>query len=178
MPFNRKDHHNFGEIRPRFKLSSKLSEEDVFKRIELFVKNDNSVSGKKVLDQYYLDIPIQYRHFWSPELRIHVEKSEQNPTQSIIRVMVGPQASVWVSFVLIYAVLCLAGLFGGMYGFVLLTMGKDSAWIWCFPIVLVLLSTVWIIAKFGQKVGRDETLHLVSTLYHAIGVGNAERIDS
>lgn len=178
MPFNRRDHHNWGEIRPRFKLSCVLSDQEVFRRLAEFVANDDTVTGKKVLDQYYLDIPNPHRHFWSPELRVMVEKDSADSTQSIIRVMVGPQAFVWLSFVLIYAVLGLITLFGGMYGFVQVTLGHASAWIWCLPVTAVLFLGVWATAKAGQKAGRDETLHLVSVLYHALGQDNAHRIDS
>lgn len=178
MPFNRKDHHNFGEIRPRFKLQCKLNQDAIFDRLNDFVKEDPTVEGKKVLDQFYLDIPLRYRHYWSPELRILVEPSEKKPEHSLIRVTVGPQAMVWVSFVLIYAFLGLISLFGGMYGLVQLNLGNETNWIWCLPITGATLLGVWMTAKMGQRKGRDETLHLVSVLYHALGQGNAERIDS
>lgn len=178
MPFNRKDHHNFGEIRPRFKLLSSLNEEEIFTRLKAFVQADDTVEGKKIHDQFYLDIPMRYRHFWSPELRILLEKDEQDPTHTLIRVTVGPQFHVWLTFILTYAVLGLVSLFGGMYGLVQLDQGNDSPWIWCLPVTGLLFLGVWMSAKVGQKAGRDETLHLVSVLYHALGHNNAVRVES
>lgn len=178
MPFNRKDLHNFGEIRPRFKLRSPFSKEEILEKLVTASEKDDTVISKKVLDQFYLDMPINQRHFWSPELKVSLEEDEYDEYDgdTIIRVMVGPVYTVWVLFVFIYSFLGLLCLIGGMYGLSNLMLGIESAWIWCFPITFLLIVGVWIIAKSGQKAARDETLHLVSTLYHAIGEGNAERI--
>jgi hypothetical protein len=178
MPFNRKDHHNFGEIRPRFKLLSSLAEEEIFRRLKEFVQADETVDGKKVYDQFYLDIPLRYRHFWSPELRILVEKYETDPSQTLIRVTVGPQFHVWLTFILTYAVLGLISLFGGMYGLVQLDLGIDSPWVWCLPVTILIFLGVWVSAKMGQRASRDETLHLASVLYHALGHNHAIRVVS
>jgi hypothetical protein len=178
MPFNRKDHHNFGEIRPRFRLISPLSPPEILERLDTFCKNDKTVAGRKIHDQFYLDIPMKYRHFWSPELRILVEKDQNDTTKTLIRVTVGPQAFVWITFAISYAVLGLISFFGGMFGLVQWSQGNDSNWIWCLPVTSFIILAVWMIAKSGQKASRDDTLHLVSSLYHAIGIGNAERIAS
>ncbi|MEZ4924504.1 MAG: hypothetical protein R2780_15150 [Crocinitomicaceae bacterium] len=179
MPFNRKDHHNPGEIRPRFKLQTALSEEEIFSRLEAFIKTDETVTGKEVHNMYYVDIPNRDRHFWSPELRVSAEKDEYaDHDDTIVRVMVGPQYTVWVMFVFIYTFLGMVSLFGGMYGLAQLSTGIHTPWIWCFPVTAVLILGVYVIAKSGQKKGRDQTLHLVSVVYHALGHENVERIDS
>ena len=105
MPFNRKDHHNFGEIRPRFKLRSSLSQEEIIDLLQKAVDSDEDVSGKKVYGQFYLDIPRHERHFWSPELKVTLEDDEYNEYNgdTIVRVMVGPEYTVWVMFVFIYS---------------------------------------------------------------------------
>lgn len=178
MPFNRKDHHNFGEIRPRFKLLTALSPDEIFSRLKNFVAQDDSVEGKKILDHFFLDIPSAYRHFWSPELRVTTDTDDSYPDKIILRVMVGPPTNVWLIFVFSYAVLGLTSLFGGMYGLVQWNMGNESLWVYCLPVSLGLTLFVWMIAKTGQKIARDETLHLVSVLYHALGHDNAKRIES
>lgn len=179
MPFNRKDHLNHGEIRPRFHLRTTLSEEEVFSTIQQFVESDDTVVGRSVHNLYYLDIPHKERHFWSPELRVTAEKDEYaDHDDTLVRVMVGPQHTVWIFFVFIYSVLGLVCLFGGMYGLSHLALGHSSPWIWCMPITIFLILGVYLIAKAGQRTGRDQTLHLVSCLYHALGHDNVERVDS
>ena len=179
VTFNAKDHHSLGEIRPRFKLHSTLSEEEVFSRLDEFIKQDNTVIGKIVHSQFYIDIPQNNRHFWSPELRVSAEKDEYADHElTIIRVNVGPQYTVWALFVFLYSFLGVVCLFGGMYGLIQWSVGEKTPWFWCLPVTLALILGVWIIAKTGQKIARDETLHLVSCVYHALGKDNVERVDS
>ncbi|MEX1003016.1 MAG: hypothetical protein WDZ35_12940 [Crocinitomicaceae bacterium] len=179
MPFNKKDHFNPGEIKPRFKLVTPFSEEEVYQRLLDHVNSDDSVVGKRVYDQFYIDIPYQERHFWSPELRIIAEKDEYaDHEDTIIRVTVGPQYTVWVLFIFIYSFLGVIALFGGMYGLSQLALGNKTIWVWCLPVTLLMIVGVYVIAKSGQRKGRDQTLHLVSVLYHALGQGKVVRIDS
>ena len=168
------------EIRPRFKLITDLDEEEVFARLKAFTTEDQTVVGKKVLNQYYLDIPdYEGRNFWSPELRITVEKDEYDyPGKTLIRVLVGPQGNVWMLFVFIYSFLSIFSVFGGLYGLSQWSLGIKTPWVWCFPITLAVIVGVWVIAKTGQGSQRDQTLHLVSVLYHAIGFDDLERVES
>jgi hypothetical protein len=180
LSFNKKDHHLDSEIRPRFKLVTDLSEDEVFARLKAFTLEDKTVVGKKVLDQFYLDIPdYNERTYWSPELRVTIEKDEyDHPGKTVIRVLVGPRSNVWTLFVFLYSFLAVLSVFGGMYGLSQLNMGKSTPWIWCFPVTLAIIFGVWLIAKIGQTSARDQTLHLVSALYHAIGLDDLERIES
>lgn len=178
MPFNRKSHeYYYGEIRPRFVLKTKFHPEEVREKLNTFIQSDNTVVGKEVYQQFYLDIPQHERHFWSPELRISFDKDEED-NKTLIRVLVGPQYNVWSMFVFFYVFLGVLSLFGGMYGLSQLSLGKSSLWVWCLPITSLLIISVYIIAKLGQQKGRDQTLHLVSVLYHSLGKDGASRIES
>ena len=174
MPFNRKEHHNLGEIRPRFQLITPYFEEEVFDLLKQRTEKDNTVVGKKVRNMYYLDIPINERHYWSPELRISMEKNEWGEG-TFIRCVVGPRHGVWLMFVFIYGFLGMTSLFGGMYGLAHYNLGNSSSWMWCLPITIVVFLGVYITAKLGQRTGRDQMLHLVSVLYHALGNKELER---
>lgn len=152
VTFNAKSDHNLGEIRPRFKLLSSLSEEQVFERLDSFIKTDNSVVGKTVHSQYYIDIPKSIRHFWSPELRVSAELDEYaDHNKTIISVTVGPQYTVWTLFVFLYSLLGVICFFGGMYGLIQWDMGKGTAWIWCMPVTLFLILGLWVICENRAK---------------------------
>jgi hypothetical protein len=142
------------------------------------VDNDPSVVGKKVHEQFYLDIPKQLQHYWSPELRVSLEEDEEEEKGTIIRCILGPSYTVWVMFVFLYTLLGVISLFGGMYGLVQWSLGHPTLWVWCMPITLVILAGVYLTAKIGQGKGRDEMLHLVSVLYHALKDGDIKRIES
>ena len=170
---------NLGEILPRFQLKTKLSETEVFERMTAYIEKDSSVLGKVVHNLYYLDIPHVERHFWSPELRVAVEQDELTEAREFtIRVQVGPQYTVWVMFIFIYSFLTVLALFSGFYGLAQLNLGYSTLWVWCFPFFAFLIMGVYVIAKSGQRKGRNQTLHLVSCLYHGLGTENIERVDS
>ncbi|MDX1349145.1 MAG: hypothetical protein R3279_02795 [Putridiphycobacter sp.] len=174
MPFNRVD-GDFIEIRPRFKLKTVLSKEQVLNNLLSGLSEDRTVLGKTVIDVFYLDIPKVAQKYWSPELRASVEKNEAEDG-SIIRVVIGPRYKVWVLFIFLYTFLGLVCLFGGMYGMAQWNLGIESLWIYCFPIMLVLIATLYVVAKLGQRATRDEMLHLTSYLYHHIQDEELERI--
>jgi hypothetical protein len=174
MPFNKKEHKNLIEIRPRFRLITTYEIPEVLQMLKDNVRMDDSVVGKQVHDIYYLDIPIKDRHYWSPELRVSLEKNEAGEG-TFIRCVLGPRHSVWLMFIFIYGFLSMLTLFGGMYGLAQWNLGQGSFWLWCFPVAFVLILGVYIIAKLGQRTGRDQMLHLVSVLYHALGDHITER---
>lgn len=174
MAFNKKEQHSLIEIRPRFRLITTYTIQEVLLLLEASVKLDETVLGKQVHDIYYLDIPIKNRHYWSPELRVSLEKNEAGEG-TFIRCVVGPRHSVWLLFIFIYGFLGVLTLFGGMYGLAQWNLGNGNGWLWCFPIAFVLIFSVYIIAKIGQRTGRDQMLHLISVLYHALGDHITER---
>ena len=174
MPFNKKEHHNLGEIRPRFRLITPYEQEEVLQHLQESVQNDETVVGRKVHDMYFLDIPLKDRHYWSPELRISLEKNEAGEG-TFIRCVIGPRHSVWLLFVFIYGFLSVVSLFGGMYGLAQWNLGESTIWLWCFPVTFFLILGVYITAKAGQRTGRDQMLHLVSVLYHSLGDQPLER---
>lgn len=174
MPFNSKEQHNPGEIRPRFRLITPYTQDEVMDLLDKFTSEDETVIGKRVYDMYYLDIPKKEQHYWSPELRIMLEENLAGEG-TFVRCVVGPRQSVWLLFVFIYGFLSVLTLFGGMYGLVQWNRGGSAGWLWCFPIALLIIFSVYVVAKLGQRTGRDQMLHLVSVLYHSIGEKHLER---
>lgn len=174
MPFNRID-KDFIEIRPRFKLKTILGKEIVLNNLIRGLKGDESVYGKQVIYTFYLDIPLVDQKYWSPELRASIEDNEAEEG-SLVRVVIGPRYKVWVFLVFLYTFLALTCLFGGMYGMAQWNLGIQSLWIYCLPIMLILIGLVYTIAKLGQRATRDQILHLTSYLYHHIEDDNLERV--
>lgn len=178
MSFNSKDHYNVGEIRPRFKLVSDLTPDEIYTNVERHVENDETVTGRKVYDQFYLDIPLQERHIWSPELRVSVELDhEDHENRTLIRVLVGPQGKVWMGFVITYIFLLGFSFFGALYGIAEYRLGNNSPWLWSALAGVILFISIYVFAKVGQRSTRNSTLHLVSTLLHGIGFEHFERVE-
>lgn len=157
------------EIRPRFRLQSNSSKEDVFTLLNTNLTTNNSISGKHIGDHFHLKIASKDQHFWSPELGIDCESNEEG---TLIRCLVGPKQTVWAMFLFMYGAISILGMFGGMYGLTLWQMNKGTTWLWVFPISMILLLSVFIAAKIGQKIGHDQMVMLVKFLHRSLGKDN------
>lgn len=177
MPFNRLNHSILGEIRPRFYLKTHLDPDEAADHIAASMEKEKTVSGVRTNRLIFLKTPSWLQHYWSPEMTVRIEKGEF-ADHTTICCLLGPRQSVWAMFALIYAAILLITTFGGMFGLVQYSTSGFSPWIWVLPIGLIALSTVFISAKLGQKKGRDQSLHLVSFLYHTLAEkGDVERIE-
>lgn len=176
MAFNKLNHHILGEIRPRFALKINCDSETALEHLAAKLKEDRTISGVRSNNYVFVKTPPGSAHYWSPEMSVRIEKHDYLNYIGVHCVL-GPRQSVWVLFTLIYAALAIVTIFGGIFGIVQLDMGGGSYVIWSLPIGLILISTIFISSKIGQNKGRDEMLHLVSFVYHALDeISDVERI--
>jgi hypothetical protein len=177
MPFNRLNHSILGEIRPRFYLKTATEVETCLENVEDSLKKDPTVSGFRSGELIFLKNPANVRHYWSPEMTVRIEKSESKEFTRVC-CLIGPKQTVWFMFTLIYAAISIITFFASIMGFVQYSSHGSSAVLWMLPIGIVLLSSVFVVAKFGQKKGRDQMLHLVSFIYHSLNdAGGVERLE-
>lgn len=177
MAFNRLNHSIIGEIRPRFTLKIECEPEIAIQQVLDSLVDEKTITGVQYKQTLFIKIPSWTQHYWSPEMTVRIEKSEFSKLV-IVHCLLGPRQAVWAMYALIYAAILLITCFGGMFGIVEYTTVGSSPWIWIWPIGILLLSSVFITAKIGQSKGRDETLHLVSFLYHSLSkITTVERIE-
>lgn len=167
MPFNRLDHHVLGSIRPRFTLQISCDSGTAIAHVESKFGTDKAVYGMRANQLIFLKTPSYLQHYWSPEMSVRIERSEITG-KVFVNCLLGPRQAVWGMFALIYAAIILLTLFGTMYGFVKYQTTGETSNLWILPIGILLFSSVFISAKFGQRKGRDQMLHLVSFLYHSL----------
>lgn len=167
MPFNRLNHSILGEIRPRFALKVSCEPETALTQIENALTKDRTVIGERSNSVIFLHTPSWERHYWSPDMTVRIE-IEEYTDYTTVSCLVGPRQAVWALFAFIYAAIGMVTVFGGIFGLVEYNTSGSSPWIYVIPIGIVLLSTVFIAAKFGQRKGRDQMLHLISFLYHSL----------
>lgn len=178
MSFNKLDHSVLGVIRPRFRLRTNLSIDDVKGVVASAVKSDASVEGGVKMDYFILKTPIAEQHFWSPELQVHLEKDEDS-NKVILRCLIGPKQAVWSLFMFVYSAIAVITLFLGMYGLIQMQFDKPSNAVYVIPVGLFLLPTIYFFSKIGQKTGHDQMMHLVSFLYHVLDrEGEVERVEA
>jgi hypothetical protein len=177
MPFNRLSHSILGEIRPRFTLRIECDPEDALNQVIASLNEEKTVTGVQYKQTIFVKIPSWQQHYWSPEMTVRIERSEFSK-QVLVHCLLGPRQSVWAMYTLIYAAILLLTCFGGMFGIVQYATVGSSPWIWLIPVGLIAFSSVFVTAKIGQSKGRDETLHLVSFLYHSLEkITKVERIE-
>jgi len=177
VPFNRLNHSVLGEIRPRFALKIDQDPETAIDHVEKCIQKDKTVSGEKSDKLIFLRTPSWHRHYWSPVMTVRIE-IEEYTDYTAVSCLVGPRQVVWALFAFIYAAIAITAVFGGIFGFVQYQQYGSSTWIWAIPSGIVAFSTVFATAKYGQRKGRDQMLHLVSFLYHSLEeLGKVERLD-
>ena len=142
------------EIRPRFKKTISLSEEEIVERFQKALKQPNApVTGTVVDHHIFLKIPAHQQHYWSPQLDLEIEETEEG---SLIRGLFGPKPSVWFMFVFFYILLGFISMVVAIMGFSQLNLGLSAKILWLLPISLVLFLFIFFTAKTGQKLGKDE----------------------
>lgn len=176
MPFNRLNHSILGEIRPRFSLKTTSDAPSALDYIETQIGRDKTISGVRSDNLIFLKTPSWNQHFWSPEMTVRIEVEEWTDFTKVT-CLIGPRQTVWALWAFFYSAIAIVTVFGGIFGLVQYQETGASPWLWVIPIGIILISTAFIAAKFGQKKGRDQMLHLVSFLYHhLVEIGEVERI--
>ena len=147
------------EIRPRFKRSTSLSQNEITDLLQkaLNENDSSSVIGYMSDHHVFLKIPEKDRHYWSPELHLEIEEQKNS---TLIRALFGPSPSVWFLFVFFYCVLGFASLVIMIMGFSQLNLGLSARILWFLPILIILFLLAFSTAKAGQKLGHDE-MHLL-----------------
>lgn len=175
MPFNKLEHTYVGLLRPRFRLRTSLDPDKALEKVRLAMSQDQTVTGQVRMSYAFIKIPPPVAHYWSPELQVRIE-SDEFTNETIAACQLGPKQTVWAMFSLFYAVIILLSIFGGIWGFTQYQLGHQTVWLY-FPLGLLLVPTIFFLARAGQRKGRDEMLHLVSFLYHTLEEhGEVERM--
>ena len=150
------------KIRPRFKQEFTSSPEEIIALFKDKIEHDNefcscraTFSGNHII----LRIPEEEQHYWSPQLSLTVEESEEG---SHVRGLFGPPPSVWTMFAFAYFGLGIAFVITALVGLSFRALDQSSWLLWLLPVYLVAALVLYLIAQFGQKLGAEQTF----TLHH------------
>ena len=145
-------------LRPRFRHLTPESPTE----IETLLKEALNDAGATCTGSFYpghlhLKIPMADRHFWSPQLHLSMEQTEEG---TLIRGLYGPNPSVWAIFFFGYVVIGILFFFAGMWGLTQWSLGLSSGVLWALPVLAVLALSLYLMAQAGQKLGEDQMLRL------------------
>ena len=104
-----------------------------------------------------IKIPVAERHYWSPQLHISTEQTDDG---TIIRGLYGPNPTVWGLFFFGYLTVGVLSFFAAFWGFSQLTLGHDARILWALPVLAVVALVLYLIAQMGQKIGADQMFRL------------------
>jgi len=153
-------------IRPRFKLNSTLSCEEIIEKIRLALdQHQLSVKGTIIDQHIILRIPLDEQHYWSPQLDLDLEVTKHGTK---IKGLFGPRPSVWFMYIFFYGVLGFVSMIVMIMGFSQLNLGLSARILWILPITIVLFLFAFFTAKAGQKLGSAEMQRLYHFLLNTI----------
>ncbi len=145
-------------VRPRFRRETELMEDELQERIKhALAQDDAPCRGRLIAGHATLFIPQEQQHYWSPQLSLSFEELEKG---TLIRGLFGPRPQVWTMFVLFYATIGFAALIVLIFGLSYWSLGKSTAILWWVPVLAVLYLSLYLVAYFGQKLGKDQMVIL------------------
>lgn len=153
-------------IRPRFRRDLPWPQEEVLTRLEEALQNrEGEIVGFRVDHHFTLRMPPEERHFWSPQLQLEVEEQEEG---SLLRGLFGPSPSVWLLFVFFYGALGFAGTVILVIGLSQWSLDLPAGILLLLPVIGFFIAMVYLTARTGQKLGKDEMVRLQDFLDEAL----------
>lgn len=144
--------------RPRFKKTIPLEEESLKKKVSSKLKdNSQGIKGGVFSNHFHLEIVKKEQHFWSPHLNVTLEKTDEG---TILRGKYGPNPTIWAIFTFGYSSLGITFLFAAMAGLVKLSLHQESQILLALPILLLLITGLYIASQTGQKLGVEQTFRI------------------
>lgn len=150
-------------LRPRFKFNVNSDNESLLTLFEDAKKNQSEFIVSRVDDHVFIKIPKKNQHFWSPQLHLEINKSEDNETLSTIYGLFGPNPTVWTMFMFFHFIV--AGLFigFGVWAYSNWSLG-DSYAIQLF--VTLMMIVIWFALYFGGRIGKRTGMDQMHELHH------------
>ena len=124
------------------------------RRLRRYVeRSESGYDGKFYPNHAILSVPPREEKFWSPQLSIDFESQNGG---TLIRGLYSPRPSVWTMFMAMYAIVGFGGLIGVFFGASQWSLGMNAYGLWSAPVSLVLAGGVYLLARMGQWLSRDQ----------------------
>ena len=147
------------EIRPRFKRILTQDEKTVlshFRKSMLTIRT-HGLEGIVVGNHIIIKHPVDQQSMWTPELNISIDP---HPKGTEVRGLAGPRSSIWLMFIFFYSLLGIASIFIFMFWVTRHQLGMSSGILWLIPVLLLIIGAMYLSARMGQKLSKDQLLKL------------------
>jgi hypothetical protein len=140
-------------IRPRFKYHSLLSTTEIQERIRASLMHEDRCTVTTRTDYIIIQIKPQYYHYWSPQLTLSLEPSEEG---TLVRGLYGPSPSIWLLFTFGYALIGFVAMIVIIIGTSRWSLGMDAPILWLLPLLVGSAIGIYILGQIGQKLGAEQ----------------------
>lgn len=155
-------------IRPRFQIVSPDSEADIAQLLKNRVQQGECACRVSIIPGFIvLKIPADQRHYWSPQLSLSLEPSDEG---TLIRGLYGPNPTIWAMFAFLYAGIGLLALFIMIIGFSAKSLGNSAPILWALPVLGGVAALLYVFAQTGQKLGAEQTFTLHRFFEETVGL--------
>jgi len=169
MDQNVAEHLPAYKIRPRFRVATSFSLEQLVEKIQTDLEKENAsckgwihISGYGKLLIHEVD-----QHYWSPQLSLTLVESGKG---SLLSGVYGPRESVWTMFMFIYFLIAFATLVISIIGLSNIFLGKSGLILWLVPFLILTFLSLFLVAFIGQKLGHEQMVILHQFLEKSTGL--------
>lgn len=146
------------ELRPRIKIISKLTKEEIMKRIRENAQDPNTEFTGWAKDGYALISPPEIeKRVWTPQLNLQIDEIEEGTE---VRGVIGPSSNVWTAFAFAFSLLGFVAFVSLFWGLSRLSLDYSANILWLVPIALILIVGVYMVARIGQQLSSNQVKQL------------------
>lgn len=148
-------------LRPRFKIELNKKSQSVLSAFEVKKQNQNQFIVSRVDDHIFIKLPKNKQQFWSPQLHLEINETEDN--KSMLYGLFGPSPTVWTLFIFLH--FAVAGLFIAFAIWAYSNWALKEAYnlqIWGMVFMLIL----WIVLYISGRVSKTSNQQEMQDLHH------------
>jgi hypothetical protein len=143
------------KVRPRFRLVTPTPAATIASKIKEGLRTPGCECVGEAHPRFTsLKVPEANQHYWSPQLSLTMEETEEEGT--IVRGLYGPRPAVWTMFVFFYSAIAFAAVILGIVGLSKMTLGEPNTILWSVPILLFFFLSLYHVAYIGKKKGHEQ----------------------
>ncbi len=147
-------------LKPRFRLEVDESKLVILNKFISSLEQSNFKYPNKIVDHHIIiDIPPEEEHFWSPQLQIEIEKTENNKT--IVKGLLGPKPKVWTFFMFLHFFVAVTFVVFLVIFYTNWSLNQEHTFA---MIMCIIMPILWVILYFlgqlGKRFGYNQMLEL------------------
>ena len=136
-------------LRPRFKIELNQNNETLLKAFEGAKKTHPNFIVSRIDDHVFIKFPKEKQHFWSPQLHLEINESEND--SSILHGLFGPNPTVWTMFMFFHFLVACLFIGFGIWAYTNWSLGNNYA-IQVF--ITLFMVVIWFALYFGGRIGK------------------------